>query len=131
MAELPKGADLLYNPINNMPAFSLDKRYFFMPGFPEMSHPMVTEILKKLIPYKKNIYRHTLTAKCRENIFIEVMENMPKDVEFSSLPKIIKDGWSISISVASDDAQLAQDAFDQYIAVLAKNNIPYTLDDKA
>jgi molybdopterin-biosynthesis enzyme MoeA-like protein len=131
MAELPKGADLLYNPINNMPAFSLDKRYFFMPGFPEMSHPMVKEILEKLIPHKKETYRYTLTANCRENIFIEVMEQMPKGVEFSSLPKIIEDGWSVTISVASDDAQLCKDAFALYIEVLETNAIPYTLEDKA
>ena len=34
MAELPHGAELLHNPVNNMPAFSLDERYYFMPGFP-------------------------------------------------------------------------------------------------
>ncbi len=53
MAKLPKGADLLDNPVNKMPAFSLDERYFFMPGFPEMSHPMVKKILHRLIPIKK------------------------------------------------------------------------------
>lgn len=46
MAELPKGSNLLHNPVNNMPRFSLDERYFFMPGFPEMSHPMVSTILQ-------------------------------------------------------------------------------------
>ena len=53
MAELPKGAKLLDNPVNKMPAFYLDERYFFMPGFPEMSHPMVESILDKLIPDTK------------------------------------------------------------------------------
>jgi len=130
MAELPKGAKLLDNPVNNMPAFSLDERYFFMPGFPQMSHPMVTEILNKLIPHKKKTYRHTLTAKCRENIFIDVMEQMPEGVEFSSLPQIIENGWSVSISVASDDEKLSNDAFAQYIEILEKENIPYILEDK-
>ena len=131
MAELPKGAALLDNPVNKMPAFSLDERYFFMPGFPEMSHPMVTEILEKLIPHKKETYRYTLTALCKENIFIEVMENMPKGVEFSSLPKLLDEGWSVSISVASDNKSLAKEAFSMYVDVLEKANIPYTLEDKA
>ncbi len=131
MAELPKGAALLDNPVNKMPAFSLDERYFFMPGFPEMSHPMVTEILEKLIPHKKETYRYTLTALCKENIFIEVMENMPKGVEFSSLPKLLDEGWSVSISVASDDEGLAKEAFSMYVDVLEKENIPYSLEDKA
>ena len=131
MAELPKGAALLDNPVNKMPAFSLDERYFFMPGFPEMSHPMVTEILEKLIPHTQKSYRYTLTAQCKENIFIEAMEKMPKGVEFSSLPKLLDEGWSVSISVASSDDALAKEAFSMYIDVLEKAHIPYTLEDKA
>ena len=131
MAELPKGATLLDNPVNNMPAFSLDARYFFMPGFPEMSHPMVEKILDRLIPHKKETYRYTFTAICKENLFIEVMEQMPKGVEFSSLPKLLDEGWSTSISVAGDNKTLTQNAFAMYIKVLENAKIPYNLEDKA
>ena len=131
MAELPKGAQLLDNPINKMPAFSLDERYYFMPGFPEMSHPMVEKILEKLIPHKKEQYRYTFTALCKENEFIEVMENMPKEVEFSSLPKLYSDGWKVTISVTSHDPALSNAAFDMYLQVLKKKNIVYTLVDEA
>jgi molybdopterin-biosynthesis enzyme MoeA-like protein len=131
MAELPKGAKLLDNPVNKMPAFSLDERYYFMPGFPEMSHPMVEEILKKLIPDKKTYYRHTFTALCKENEFIEVMEKMPKEVEFSSLPKLYSDGWKVTISVASSDKALADKAFDMYLQILENKNIVYALVDEA
>ncbi len=131
MAELPKGAQLLHNPVNKMPAFSLDERYFFMPGFPEMSHPMVEEILKKLIPKKRNYYRHTLTALCKENELIEVMEKMPKEVEFSSLPKLYSDGWRVSISVASHDEALSFQAFQMYIETLEAKQIVYGLQDES
>lgn len=131
MAELPKGAKLLDNPVNKMPAFSLDERYYFMPGFPEMSHPMVSEILEKLIPNKKEQYRHTFTALCKENEFIEVMEKMPKEVEFSSLPKLYSDGWKVTISVASSDEALAYEAFNMYVQVLKEKNIVYALVDEA
>ncbi len=131
MAELPRGAKLLDNPVNKMPAFSLDERFFFMPGFPEMSHPMVEEILEKLIPEKKIYYRHTLTALCKENELIEVMEQMPRDVEFSSLPKLYDDGWRVSISVASHDKALADEAFQMYIDTLKIKNIYYSLQDQA
>ena len=130
MAELPQGADLLHNPVNNMPAFSLDERYYFMPGFPEMSHPMVEAILEKLILEKKEITRYTLTALCKENEFIEVMHSMPKEVEFSSLPKLYNDGWRVSISVASEDALLAKQSFQKYIDVLERKNIVYALQDE-
>ena len=131
MAELPKGAKLLDNPVNNMPAFSLDERFYFMPGFPEMSHPMVREILEKLIPNKKTYYRHTLTALCKENELIEVMEKMPKEVEFSSLPKLYNDGWRVSISVASHDKKLSEDTLQMYIDTLKEKEIYYSLQDEA
>ena len=131
MAELPKNANLLHNPINKMPAFSLDERYFFMPGFPEMSHPMVDSILETLIPHKKTLYRHTLTALCKENEFIEVMKKMPKNVEFSSLPKLYTDGWKVTISVVSDNEQSASEAFSMYIQVIKEKNIVYALIDGA
>lgn len=130
MAELPRGATLLDNPVNKMPAFALDERYYFMPGFPEMSHPMVEKILTKLIPNKRTYYRHTLTALCKENVFIEVMEKMPKEVEFSSLPKLYSDGWRVSISVASTDKKLAFESFHMYIDVLEEQNIVYGLHDE-
>jgi len=130
MAELPEGATLLENPVNQMPAFALDERYFFMPGFPEMSHPMVEKILTQLIPNKREYHRHTLTALCKENIFIEVMEKMPKEVEFSSLPKLYSDGWRVSISVASTDEKLALESFKKYIDVLENQHIVYSLHDQ-
>jgi len=131
MASLPKGSDLLYNSINNMPAFSLDNKYFFMPGFPEMSHPMVEDILAKIILEKKMSYRHTLRAECKESMLIEVMEKMPKEVEFSSLPKLHKKDktWTVSISVASTNQALSLEAFNMYTQSLKKQNIAYTLED--
>lgn len=130
MAELPEGATLLENPVNQMPAFALDERYFFMPGFPEMSHPMVEKILTKLIPNKREYHRHTLTALCKENVFIEVMEKMPQEVEFSSLPKLYTDGWRVSISVASTDEELALESFNKYIDLLEEQHIVYSLHDQ-
>jgi len=129
MAELPEGATLLENPVNQMPAFALDERYYFMPGFPEMSHPMVEKILAKLLPNKREYHRHTLTALCKENIFIKIMENMPKEVEFSSLPKLYSDGWRVSISVASTNAKLALESFNKYIEILENKKIFYSLHD--
>jgi molybdopterin-biosynthesis enzyme MoeA-like protein len=40
MADFPKGADLIPNPINRIAGFSINAHYF-VPGFPEMGHPMV------------------------------------------------------------------------------------------
>ena len=130
MANLPKKSDLIYNKFNNMPAFSLDDRYFFMPGFPEMSHPMVEEILDKLFDGKQEHYRYTLTAECKESFLIDVMQQMPSSVEFSSLPKLHDDVWRVSISVASHDDDEARRAFQLYIDKLQAHDTPYSLVDE-
>jgi hypothetical protein len=59
------------------------------------------------------------------------MEQMPKEVEFSSLPKLYSDGWRVSISVASHDEQKAKEAFQMYIDLLEKKQIRYGLNDEA
>ena len=131
MAKLPIGAKLLPNPVNRMPGFSLDDRCFFMPGFPEMSHPMVEYALDKYFKESgKREYRYTLTALCRENEFIELMQNSPKGVEVSSLPKLYSDGARATISVASYDQEKAKREFDKYIEYLEKKSIPYGLGEE-
>jgi molybdopterin-biosynthesis enzyme MoeA-like protein len=131
MAELPRGAKLLDNPVNGMPAFSLDDRYFFMPGFPEMSHPMVTAALDRYFDDAAPMHRMTLTALCRESDLIEVMEHLPSGIDFSSLPKQYSDGYRTVISVASQDKDLTQKAFVQFERYLDEHAIPYSLIDES
>jgi molybdopterin-biosynthesis enzyme MoeA-like protein len=45
MADFPKGCDLIPNPINRVAGFSINQHYF-VPGFPEMSHPMIEWVLE-------------------------------------------------------------------------------------
>jgi hypothetical protein len=59
------------------------------------------------------------------------MEKMPKNVEFSSLPKLYNDGWRVSVSVASDNKTLAQEAFQMYINLLEAKAIKYGLNDES
>lgn len=44
MADFPQGAKLIPNPINRVAGFSINQHYF-VPGFPEMAHPMVAWVL--------------------------------------------------------------------------------------
>jgi len=128
MANLPKDAKLLHNPINNMPAFYLDDRFFFMPGFPQMSHPMVEYILSHIIPKGLHTYRKTLTAKCKENIFIDLMTNIPPDIEVSSLPKLYDGGWSTTISVSSTEQNQTNEYFEKFIKLLDSLEIKYNIE---
>ena len=129
MAEVPKGSKSIENEFNGMPAFSLDDKYFFLPGFPEMSHLMLSKIVKELFIEKKTYYRHTLRAKCKETIFIDIMKDMPKDVEFSSLPKYNNGEAETSISIASYNQELSLKTFNRYIKILNDKNIEFNLED--
>ncbi|WP_298217981.1 competence/damage-inducible protein A [Halothiobacillus sp.] len=44
MADFPDQVDLIPNPVNNVAGFYLEN-HFFMPGFPQMAHPMLDWIL--------------------------------------------------------------------------------------
>ncbi len=131
MADLPQGATLIPNRVNGMYGFGLDNRFFFMPGFPEMSHPMVEYILDKYFSNKgQKEYRYTLTALCKENEFIELMQNAPKDVEVSSLPKLYSDGPRTTISLASTNKELVKNEFDKYIKFLESKKISYGIGEE-
>ena len=45
MADFPQGADLIPNPVNRVAGFSINEHYF-VPGFPDMGHPMVEWVLE-------------------------------------------------------------------------------------
>lgn len=127
MAELPKKADLLPNVINNMSGFYLEDRYFFMPGFPEMSHPMVDYILKNFYPQAPVTYRKTLIAQTSENTLVHIMKQLDAAVDFSSLPMLNSGHPSVEISVASTNEALCDQSFSLFIRDLDKNTIPYVI----
>ena len=126
MADLPKNAKLLENPINKMPAFYLDDRFFFMPGFPQMSHPMVEWALDNIFGGEaKKAYRKTLLANCRESELIDIMERLPNDVELSSLPKLTENSFKVSISLSSYNKESLDKAFDMFVDRLKDKNIEF------
>jgi len=130
MAQLPPKSELLVRDYAyGIPAFHLQKRFFFMPGFPYMSHPIIEDIQKEFFSKQIKNYRYTFTASCKESLFIETMRNMPKKVDVSSLPTNTSNGWQTTISVVSRDPKLALESFELYIDILKKDNIEYFIDE--
>lgn len=125
MANLPKNSNLLFNVINNMSGFYLENRYFFMPGFPEMSHPMVQEALNRFYPSAPLLYRSTLLAYTSENTLIDLMKQMSENVEFSSLPMIVDGGPRVEISIASYSQTDRDISFNLFTEWLEKEGIRY------
>ena len=46
MGEFPIGSEIIPNPFNRIPGFSLH-RHYFVPGFPQMAWPMIEWVLDK------------------------------------------------------------------------------------
>jgi molybdopterin-biosynthesis enzyme MoeA-like protein len=106
MANLPIDADLLDNVINNVPGFSLDDRFFFTPGFPEMAHPMIVEALDKYYPKNRAKYHDTFIINGSENDVLDIMLQLPKELEFSSLPRFVGEKRVVEIYMSSYDNTL-------------------------
>lgn len=127
MAELPENANLIKNPINNMSGFELDHRYFFVPGFPQMSHPMLTDCVLKYFSDSKQMFRKTLLADISENFLIDIMKTVPKEMELSSLP-ILKTGTpQVELSLSYDNEDILNQEFYKFTSFLDKQNINYSI----
>ena len=127
MADLPPNADLIFNPINNMSGFSLQKRFFFVPGFPSMSHPMIRSVIQKHFPQAVKKYRKTFLAKTSEETFITLMQKLPKELELSSLPIFVNNQPNVELSLSSENESLVTKWFSQFILELKSKNISYSL----
>ena len=127
MADLPPEAKLLKNPINNMSGFYLDDRYFFMPGFPQMSHPMVDDIVKNILGKSIKKHRLTLKADTSENTLIGLMKNTPKDIELSSLPILTKTKKEVELSLSGYDLENLKKEFKKYTDFLKRMDISYKI----
>jgi molybdopterin-biosynthesis enzyme MoeA-like protein len=133
MANLPLNAKLLHNVVNRVSGFYLQDRFFFMPGFPNMSHPMVSEALDKFYktnPNKK--YHKVLLAHCKESLLIDFMEQLPKNIDLSSLPMMNegKNIYATNLHLSCTNKVEVVKEFEYLISILKEKNIQYELGDK-
>jgi molybdopterin-biosynthesis enzyme MoeA-like protein len=127
MADLPPNADLIFNPINNMSGFSLDKRYFFVPGFPSMSHPMISDVIQKHFSKFIQKYRKTLIAHTSEESLITLMQTLPDTIELSSLPMFVDGKPQVELSLSCTQEKELEYYFQLFEDQLQKTNIYYKL----
>ncbi|MGE4399502.1 MAG: competence/damage-inducible protein A [Campylobacterales bacterium] len=120
MGYLPKNAGLLSNPINQISGFYLEDRYFFVPGFPQMAHPMVIEALDKFYPKGAQKFKKTFTAFCSEGELIDIMQTLPSSVEFSSLPIMDGDKRAVELYLASPSSCVTEDVFEHFVTLTEK-----------
>jgi len=119
--------ELLFNPINNMSGFSLEDKYFFTPGFPQMAHPMVSEIIKKNFYLSKQKYRFTLLAQTSEDTLITLMKKLPPEIELSSLPMFKDNKPLVELSLSGFEKSNTLQHFNLFCDELNSLNIDYKL----
>jgi len=127
MADLPPDSELIKNPVNNMSGFLLDDRFFFVPGFPSMAHPMLRQIIKDKFSKSKQKFRVTLLAKTSENTLISIMQKVPQHIELSSLPILKKKSPNVELSLLGEDREEVLDYFEMFKSELDKKKIYYEL----
>jgi molybdopterin-biosynthesis enzyme MoeA-like protein len=94
MADFPRGADLIPNPVNRVAGFAIYNHYF-LPGFPQMAWPMMEWVLDT---HYRNLFHQYVVAEAAilvhdagESQLIDLMnaivQNHPQTKLFS-LPKL-------------------------------------------
>jgi molybdopterin-biosynthesis enzyme MoeA-like protein len=110
-----------------MSGFSLDRRFFFVPGFPSMAHPMIKEVIEKYFSHAKKRYRKTLFAKTSEETLISLMQKLPKEIELSSLPMFIDGKPNVELSLSTENKEKLDYYFRAFEEELQKKNINYDI----
>lgn len=119
MVEFPDGAELIPNPVNQVPGFALDQCYF-LPGFPEMAWPMAEWVLERQFGA---IDVSAALVTCRlgfrqvpESDLIPLLDDVGAEhprVRLSCLPSM-RDGFPVEVGATgrAPDARAAIEAFE-------------------
>ncbi len=126
MADIPRGSKLIKNPINNMPGFQLRDRFFFVPGFPQMAHPMISQILDEFYPKNREKYNCSFIAQTGEATMIDIMDKLPDEVELSCLPTFDGEKRSAEIYLSSFDEELLKEWCEFFKSKLVEMGIEFS-----
>ena len=116
MGEFPDGAQIIPNPVNRIPGFSLADHHF-VPGFPQMAWPMVEWVLdtryEKLFGSARFAEGSIFVYEAGESQLIPVMDAVGAGfpgIKVFSLPSMGEDGSRrhVELGVRGDPAQVAQ-----------------------
>lgn len=100
LGTFPEGSDIIPNPFNRIPGFMMHQHYF-VPGFPQMAHPMLEWVLETYYSgyFQKSpdVDRAILLTgdKAYESALLDLMERIVADypeLKLFSLPSLTEDG---------------------------------------
>ncbi len=125
MADLPLGASLIPNPVNRVAGFSINQHYF-VPGFPEMAHPMIEWVLdtyySDLFHMQDYIETSILVMEAGESKLIDLMNHIVTqypELKIFSLPKLDdRRTTELGVKGASGSATAAMHEIRQAVSAL-------------
>ncbi len=129
MVEFPQGAELIPNPVNQIPGFSF-KRHHCVPGFPKMAQPMMRWVLDEYYRQAANILLLELAVKVintPESRLIPIMEQLLQsypELKVFSLPNIDAEPHFVELGVKAVPT-IAKAAMQDIKETLDKENIPW------
>ncbi len=100
LGTFPRGVDIIPNPFNRIPGFRV-RDHHFLPGFPQMAHPMAAWALDSF--YSALFHRQPVVEKaflltganCYESALLDLMEQVVADfpaLRLFSLPSMSDEG---------------------------------------
>lgn len=114
MSDLPEQAEVIPNPVNQVPGFSVSHHYF-VPGFPNMATPMIKWVLDTKY---KHLFSDTPDIEVRwdlhnvaESELLSTMKQLLEafpNVNLSSLPSSDKHGWLIDFGLKGQRKDVEQ-----------------------
>ena len=94
MINFPTGSELIVNPVNQVPGFTLE-RHHFVPGFPELAWPMVEWVFEHIYKLgtvsERRVTLTLATVGAPESDLSDLMQRVGDahpGVRVSSLPKL-------------------------------------------
>jgi molybdopterin-biosynthesis enzyme MoeA-like protein len=130
MGVFPAGAEIIANPYNKIPGFSVGDVHF-VPGFPVMAHPMIEALLdgryRPLHGSQSQAERSVIVFGAMEATLTPLMEAVERDhagVRVFSLPSVDHPQWGrhIDLGVKGEPALVAG-AYDQLLAGLKQMGV--------
>jgi molybdopterin-biosynthesis enzyme MoeA-like protein len=132
MGEFPAGAQIIPNPVNRIPGFSLGEHHF-VPGFPQMAWPMAEWVLESRYRERFDSQKwgeaSILVFEAGESQLIPAMKTVEAAfpaVKVFSLPSMGADGSRIHVElgVRGEPAQISS-AMDVLRREVGKAGFPY------
>lgn len=136
LVTFPAGARIIPNPFNRIPGF-MAREHYFVPGFPQMAHPMVEWVLEtfyrgefRAAPVEKAFL---LTGEgAYESALLDLMERIVADyptLRLFSLPSIVgKERRHLELGVEGDPA-LVDRAMDEIRSEVERRGIHWAWRD--